>query len=128
MKNYDDHKSSHFLLGIGVGAILGILMAPRSGKETRKKLRKEAEEYLDRGQQLFEDTKERVEDIKADLEPKVHDFLEKIVPIIEETKDVSEPYRKELLEQIKDLVNDIDRKGATGLKKAKKVFRNIKKA
>ena len=45
-----------FLAGLGVGAALGVLYAPRSGAETRQALREKAEEGRDfvvtRGRQL----------------------------------------------------------------------------
>ena len=123
----NDERSSHFLLGMGIGAVLGILLAPRSGKETRKKLGQDAEEYYERGQKLFGEAKEHVEDIRTDLEPKVHAFLEKVVPVIEEAKDVSKPYKDELMEQIRDLAEETEYKGHVGMKKAKKAFRNIKR-
>jgi gas vesicle protein len=36
-----------FALGIGVGAILGLLLAPHSGEETRALLREKAQEGID---------------------------------------------------------------------------------
>ena len=65
--------------------------------------------------------------MKVDIEPKVHEFLEKVVPLVNEAKDVSEPYRTELVEQINALADETRYKGKLGLKKAKKVFRNIKR-
>jgi gas vesicle protein len=43
-----------FLAGLGVGALVGVLYAPRSGAETRESLRSRAEEGRD---QLREQTK-----------------------------------------------------------------------
>jgi len=36
-----------FLAGLGIGAILGLLLAPKSGKETRKYISRKAEEGRD---------------------------------------------------------------------------------
>lgn len=36
-----------FLVGLGTGAVLGILLAPRSGNETREKLRTQANDLMD---------------------------------------------------------------------------------
>jgi gas vesicle protein len=45
-----------FLAGLGVGALLGVLYAPRSGRETRQALKEKAEEGRDfvvtRGRQM----------------------------------------------------------------------------
>lgn len=37
-------KLSYFLIGVGLGAAVGVLFAPRSGRETRERLRQRAEE------------------------------------------------------------------------------------
>lgn len=57
-----DRESSNglvwFLAGLGAGALLGVLYAPRSGRETRQALREKAEEGRDfvvtRGRQAKE--------------------------------------------------------------------------
>ena len=45
-KNWPEITSA-FAIGIGVGAILGLLLAPRSGGETRTLLRERAQEGID---------------------------------------------------------------------------------
>ncbi|MGH9492885.1 MAG: YtxH domain-containing protein [Terriglobales bacterium] len=54
-----------FLAGIGVGALLGVLYAPRSGRETRQALREKAEEGRDyvitRGRQAKEQAQQWAE-------------------------------------------------------------------
>jgi len=37
-------KFAYFLVGMGIGAAIGLLFAPRSGRETREYLRERAEE------------------------------------------------------------------------------------
>ena len=37
-----------FLLGIGMGTVLGLLVAPEPGKATRKKIREEADKMIDK--------------------------------------------------------------------------------
>ena len=39
--------TSAFAIGIGVGALLGLVLAPQSGKETRALLREKAQEGID---------------------------------------------------------------------------------
>jgi gas vesicle protein len=39
--------TSAFAIGIGVGAILGLVLAPKSGEETRAMLRDKAQEGID---------------------------------------------------------------------------------
>lgn len=37
-----------FLLGMGMGTVLGILLAPEAGKITRRKIRDEADRIIDK--------------------------------------------------------------------------------
>ncbi|HOW27549.1 MAG TPA: YtxH domain-containing protein [Elusimicrobiota bacterium] len=54
-----------FLVGGMVGAALGLLLAPQSGKDTRKKIKKWAEDLEDQGEEWIEKGKEVLEE-KAD--------------------------------------------------------------
>jgi gas vesicle protein len=47
MKTNDDFKFPYFLVGMVLGAIAGLLFAPRSGEETRKYLRERSNKGLD---------------------------------------------------------------------------------
>jgi gas vesicle protein len=49
-----------FLFGGLVGAILGLLFAPRSGKETREILADRGQEYLDEAKDTYGDGRERL--------------------------------------------------------------------
>lgn len=71
-------KFSYFLVGLGIGAMIGILFAPRSGKETRadlaermeqgresllrksRELREQAEEYVERAKDLARKQKDQI--------------------------------------------------------------------
>jgi gas vesicle protein len=44
MSDRDGNSFAWFLAGLGLGAIAGVLYAPRSGSETREALRSKAEE------------------------------------------------------------------------------------
>ena len=56
-------KVSYFLVGLGVGALIGILFAPRSGEETREILSKKAEEGKEYAQRKARELRERAEDL-----------------------------------------------------------------
>jgi gas vesicle protein len=45
-------KVSYFLAGLGIGALVGILFAPKSGEETREYLTSKADEGRDYAQRL----------------------------------------------------------------------------
>ena len=65
----DDNKLSYFFLGLGIGAAVGILFAPKSGEETREFLRTKANEGADlvkkRGEELRESATDYVEKSKV---------------------------------------------------------------
>ncbi len=56
-------KVSFFLVGLGIGTLLGILFAPKSGDETREYLSKKADEGRDYAQKKARELRERAEDL-----------------------------------------------------------------
>ena len=56
-------KISYFLVGLGIGALIGILFAPKAGEETREYLSKKAEEGRDYAQKKARELRERAEDL-----------------------------------------------------------------
>jgi gas vesicle protein len=73
-----DSKVSYFLVGLGVGSLIGVLFAPKSGEETReylsqkinrgskhaqkkaRKLRERAEGLVERGKEMVNQKKEQI--------------------------------------------------------------------
>jgi gas vesicle protein len=56
-------KVSYFLAGLGIGALVGILFAPKSGEETREYLSSKADEGRDYAQKKARELRERAEDL-----------------------------------------------------------------
>jgi gas vesicle protein len=56
-------KVSFFLVGLGIGALIGILFAPKSGEETREYLSSKADEGRDFAQKKARELRERAEDL-----------------------------------------------------------------
>src|ERR1700689_1888117 len=56
-------KVSVFLVGLGIGAVIGILFAPKSGEETREYLTSKADEGRDYAQKKARELRERAEDL-----------------------------------------------------------------
>jgi gas vesicle protein len=56
-------KVSFFIVGLGVGALVGILFAPKSGEETREYLTNKAEEGKEYAQRKARELRERAEDL-----------------------------------------------------------------
>lgn len=51
-----------FLLGLGMGTVLGVLVAPEAGKITRRKIRDEADKMIDKAM-----AKKQLKDLEADI-------------------------------------------------------------
>ncbi len=56
-------KVSIFLVGLGIGALVGILFAPKSGEETREFLANKADEGREYAQKKARELRERAEDL-----------------------------------------------------------------
>ena len=56
-------RVSFFLVGLGIGALLGILFAPKSGEETRDYLSSKADEGREYAQRKARELRERAEDL-----------------------------------------------------------------
>jgi len=56
-------KITYFMVGMGIGALVGILFAPKSGEETRDFLAKKADEGRDYAQRKAKELRERADDL-----------------------------------------------------------------
>jgi gas vesicle protein len=56
-------KVTYFLVGLGVGALVGILFAPKSGEDTREYIVKKADEGRDFAQRKAKELRERADDL-----------------------------------------------------------------
>ena len=56
-------KVSYFLVGLGVGALMGVLFAPKSGEDTREYLSKRADEGRDFAQKKARELRDRADDL-----------------------------------------------------------------
>jgi gas vesicle protein len=63
MSEESGSKVSYFLVGLGVGALLGILFAPKSGEETREELTHRAEQGREFAQRKARELRERADEI-----------------------------------------------------------------
>jgi gas vesicle protein len=51
------------LIGVGVGAALGLLLAPKTGRQLRKDLRRSYDDVLETASDWTDEAKERLEDV-----------------------------------------------------------------
>jgi len=85
-------KVSYFLVGLGIGSLIGILLAPKSGEETREYLSQKAKEGNEYAQKKARELRERAED----LVERGKEMLTQKKEQIESAVDVGrETYRRE---------------------------------
>jgi gas vesicle protein len=92
------------LAGIAIGAGLGILFAPESGRKTRQKIKAGVEEYSDELQQQLQDLKNRV---SSAVGAKSEQFQNTVDEALAETGEDSELLITQLearLEQLKQRI------------------------
>ena len=63
MAEKTDSKVGYFLVGLGIGSLLGILFAPKPGEETREYLSQKAKEGSEYAQKKARELMERAEDL-----------------------------------------------------------------
>jgi gas vesicle protein len=56
-------KVSYFLVGLGVGALIGVLFAPKSGEDTREYLAKRADDGREYAQKKARELRERADEL-----------------------------------------------------------------
>lgn len=85
-------KFGYFLAGLGIGAAIALLLAPRSGEETREYLRERYDDARDLAQRKARELKERT----GELVDKGKDFVGKQRDTVEAAVDAGkQAYRDE---------------------------------
>ena len=119
-----------FALGAAVGATLGVLFAPKSGKETRKELKAKAEELLKKAKEID------IVEVKDKIVCKTQEIIETIKELDKETAkeialekiDLLKLKCEELVEYAKEKATPVVEKAADELrKKALSVTKGIEK-
>jgi gas vesicle protein len=85
-------KISYFLVGLGLGALVGVLFAPKSGEETRRFLSDKAEEGRDYAQKKARELRERADDLVERGKDAAARQKETITAAVEGARDA---YRRE---------------------------------
>jgi gas vesicle protein len=62
------------VIGAAVGAVLGVLFAPGSGSETRRKINEEGKRMSDALKNKYNEMKEKTNAVKDDMEQQAEDF------------------------------------------------------
>ena len=104
-----------FLAGAAVGAGLGILFAPKSGKETREDIKKKIAEILEQVKTL------KAEDIKEMIVEKVNDLQEQLKDLDKEkVLKIAKQKAKKIQKKAEDLYKLAVEKGTPVLEKTTK--------
>ena len=85
-------KFSYFLVGVGIGALVGILFAPKAGEETREFLSKRADEGRDYAQRKARELRERADELLEHSEELVKGSKDKLTAALDAGK---EAYQRE---------------------------------
>ncbi len=80
-------KVSYFLVGLGIGTLLGILFAPKSGEETREYLLDKAERGRDYAQKRARELRERAEEMVERGKDVIQSQKEQLASAVEAGKD-----------------------------------------
>ena len=104
-----------FAAGVAVGAVAGILLAPKSGKETREDLKNAFNDLLDKAKNI------KAEDVKAAIEKKVSEIKAGLADLDKEkVLEIAKEKAAALKEKCNDLVAYAKEKGTPVLEKTAK--------
>ncbi len=110
-----NHGIEKFAAGVVVGATLGVLFAPKSGKETREDLKNAFDDLVEKARNL------KAEDVKADIEKKVQEIREGLADLDKEkVLAIAKEKAAALKEKCNELVAYAKEKGTPVVEKTAK--------
>lgn len=108
-----------FVLGAAVGAGLGILFAPRNGKETRKMLKGKMDDLVKKAKELDK------EEVKEAVIAKINEIKEGIKNLDKETAiEIAKNQGKKIRDKAEDLVEYVKEKGTPVMEKTAETIRS----
>lgn len=94
---YESYEGSHIgtavtflLIGLGAGTLLGLLLAPKTGKQLRKDLRRGYEDARESFDEWADEAKDRVREVGE----RVRDAAARGAEVAEDLRDKVEPLRR----------------------------------
>lgn len=79
-----------FIVGGAIGAIAGILLAPKSGAETRAMIADTTKDIARRADETVKEIQEKADDVVSDMQRKGEEIKEKLQNLIKQQKDATE--------------------------------------
>ena len=108
-----------FVLGAAIGAGIGLLFAPRSGKETRKILKDKMDDLVKRAKELDK------EEVKAAIEAKINEIKEGIRNLDKETAiEIAKKQGKKIRDKAEELALYVKEKGTPVMSKTADAVRS----
>jgi gas vesicle protein len=92
-ENQQGHLFMGFLIGGALGALAGILFAPKSGKELRSELKEKGSEVLKEGKEIY-----------ADAGTKAKEIIEEAKRQAKELKKEADQYISEARQRAKEIL------------------------
>jgi gas vesicle protein len=109
--NYESSESTSlgtaitfFLIGLGAGALTALVLAPKTGKQFRRDLRRGYDDARDTLQDWSEEARDRMHDVKErvrDAADKVRDAAERGASMAEDLRDAA----REKVEPLRRVIN-----------------------
>jgi gas vesicle protein len=128
---YDDYRRGGnllgaFLLGGVIGAVLGLLFAPRSGRETREMISERAQDYWGEGVELYETGRTKVTDMyhsgaetvsekSEELRAKIDDARDRLKEQVEKTSTVAKGKVAEAIPAVKETTAKVAQGAKSGI-------------
>ena len=95
-----------FLAGVGIGAGLGLLFAPKSGEETRRELKEKLDEFIKAVKDID------IKEVKDELVAKIEEIKEELDDLDKEkVKKIAEEKAEALKKKVNELVELAKAKG-----------------
>jgi gas vesicle protein len=100
-----------FFAGLGAGAAIGMLVAPKSGVELRDDIQEFAKENLNREKldSLVDEGRQRiqplVDDARQRVEPVVNQVMERVQPAIDQARERVQPMVEQARQKVEPVLN-----------------------
>lgn len=118
--NYEEHHVSRFLAGLlffaglmlggFIGAITMLLMAPRSGKKTRRQLQRKGQHLREQAMEVVDDSvgqaRSKVQHIKSSIQEQGQEVVEHLKTSTLNQSEALQKRGQEVVEEVKNKVHD----------------------